>query len=38
MSTLLESEGKSYPRFLFSQPRALQWFEDGKLVRRQDGK
>lgn len=28
---------QSNPRFLFSQPRALQWFEGGKLMRRQDG-
>ena len=30
-------ENQSDPRFLFSQPRALQWFENGKLMRRQDG-
>jgi hypothetical protein len=28
---------ESNPRFLFSQPRALQWFENRTLVRRQDG-
>lgn len=26
----------SNPRFLFRQPRALQWFEDGRLVKRHD--
>ncbi|KAJ5339992.1 hypothetical protein N7452_006720 [Penicillium brevicompactum] len=30
-------ENHSDPRFLFSQSRALQWFENGKLMRRQDG-
>ncbi|KAJ5166307.1 uncharacterized protein N7482_005088 [Penicillium canariense] len=27
---------QSNPRFLFRQPRALQWFENGRLVKRSD--
>lgn len=30
-------ELNSNRRFLFRQPRALQWFEGGKLMRLQDG-
>ncbi|CDM37866.1 Low temperature requirement A [Penicillium roqueforti FM164] len=37
MSASTPEEPQSNPRFLFHQPRALQWFEDGKLMRRQDG-
>lgn len=28
---------QSNTRFLFRQPRALQWFDRGTLVKRQDG-
>lgn len=27
---------QSNPRFLFRQPRALQWFDNGALIKRQD--
>jgi hypothetical protein len=27
---------QSNPRFLFRQPRALQWFENGGLVKRSE--
>ncbi|CAI7612174.1 unnamed protein product [Penicillium bialowiezense] len=37
ISALEARENLSDPRYLLSQPRALQWFEDGKLMRRQDG-
>lgn len=37
VSALEARENHSNPRFLFSQPRALQWFEGGKVMRRQDG-
>ncbi|KAJ5092442.1 hypothetical protein NUU61_007312 [Penicillium alfredii] len=30
-------EQKSEHRFLFRQPRALQWFEGGRLMKRQEG-
>ncbi|KAJ6122052.1 hypothetical protein N7512_004517 [Penicillium capsulatum] len=31
------SELQSNPRFLLRQPRALQWFENGRLVKRHEG-
>ena len=31
-----EAEHKSNPRFLLRQPRALQWFENGRLVKRHE--
>lgn len=27
---------RSNPRYLFRQPRALQWFDNGRLVKRHD--
>lgn len=30
------SDLSSNPRYLFRQPRALQWFEHGRLVKRHD--
>ena len=37
ISGMEAQELNSNSRFLFRQPRALQWFEGGKLMRRQDG-
>jgi hypothetical protein len=30
-------EHQPSPRYLFRQPVALQWFENGKLMKRQEG-
>jgi low temperature requirement protein LtrA len=37
ISGMEAQELNSNSRFLFRQPRALQWFEGGKLMKRQDG-
>lgn len=36
MSDVLQLQKVQTPRALFRQPLALQWFQDGELIRRKD--
>jgi hypothetical protein len=36
MADVATEEAQTDPRYLFRQPRALQWFENGKLFKRSE--
>lgn len=36
MSAVSGIDAQPNPRYLFRQPVALQWFDNGKLVKRQE--